>query len=145
MAKSRNNNNNTTATVVKDAPQRKARNNSKVKGPAQRKAVVPTNPNRSTGSKGKKNNTNTPAAAAPGGRGPSKGKGGRKGSAANTKKPAPKKPLTAEQLDKQMDDYMLRNEKTAEKILEEQMDDYWAKKGEKDGDDEAAANDEVEE
>ena len=88
-----------------------------------------TNRNRS---KGKNNN-----ATAAGGRGSSKG---RKGPTA--KKQAPKKPLTAEQLDKQMDDYMMRNEKTAEKVLEDQMDDYWAQKGKKDGDE--AANDEGE-
>jgi C-terminal duplication domain of Friend of PRMT1 len=138
MAKSRSNNNKSHTTTsaavsVKDAPQRKARNNSKVKAPTPKQEVVSTKPNRS---KGKKNN---PATAATG-RGGSKGKGGGRKGANNAKKAAPKKPLTAEQLDKQMDDYMMRNEKTAEKILEEQMDDYWAKKGKKDGDE--AANDE---
>ena len=132
MAKSRSNNKSSTSTtaVVKDAPRRKSRNN-KVKS----LSSIPTQQGDSTNrnrSKGKNNN-----ATAAGGRGGSKG---RKGPTA--KKQAPKKPLTAEQLDKQMDDYMMRNEKTAEKVLEDQMDDYWAQKGKKDGDE--AANDEGE-
>ena len=133
MAKSRSNNKSNTTTVVKDAPQRKARN-SKVKASTQKQNTATTNSNRG------KDKKNIPATAT-GGRGGSKGKGGRKGT--NTaKKQAPQKPLTAEQLDKQMDDYMMRNEKTAEKILEDQMDDYWAKKGKSDGTE--AANDEGE-
>ena len=132
MAKSRNNKSNTN-TIVKDAPQRKAQN-SKVKTSTQKqKAALP---------KSNRNNINNKksSAAATGGR--SKGKGGRKGPN-NSKKQPPKKPLTAEQLDRQMDDYMMRNEKTAEKVLEEQMDDYWAKKGK--ADDSEAAKDEGEE
>ena len=132
MAKNRSNNKSSTSTtaVVKDAPRRKSRN-----GKVKSSTSTPTQQGDSTNrnrSKGKNNN-----ATAAGGRGSSKG---RKGPTA--KKQAPKKPLTAEQLDKQMDDYMMRNEKTAEKVLEDQMDDYWAQKGKKDGDE--AANDEGE-
>jgi C-terminal duplication domain of Friend of PRMT1 len=137
MAKSRNNKSNTT-TVVKDAPKRKAQN-SKVKASTQKQKNVLTKSNRSSGSDKMKS-----PAAATGGRGGSKGKGGSK-STKNTKKQAPKKPLTAEELDKQMDDYMMRNEKTAEKILEDQMDDYWAKKGKTDGTEAAKDEGEVNE
>ena len=49
------------------------------------------------------------------------------------------KPLTQEELDRQMDDYMLKNEKTATKALEDQMDAYWAEKKEKDNEKKAAA------
>ncbi len=128
MAKSRSNNKSSTTAVVKDGPQRKSRN-SKVKSSTPTQQGDSTNQNRS---RGKNNN-----ATAAGGRGGSKGR-----KVSNAKKQAPKTPLTAEQLDKQMDDYMMRNEKTAEKVLEDQMDDYWAQKGKKDGDE--AANDEGE-
>lgn len=38
------------------------------------------------------------------------------------------KPLTAEELDRQMDDYMMKSEKTAGKKLDEDMDSYWEQK-----------------
>jgi C-terminal duplication domain of Friend of PRMT1 len=40
-------------------------------------------------------------------------------------KDGPKKPLTAEELDRQLDDYRMKDDKTKEKVLEEQMDEYW--------------------
>lgn len=43
-----------------------------------------------------------------------------------------KKPLTAEELDRQMDDYMMRDEKTAGKKLDEDMESYWEQKKAKD-------------
>lgn len=48
--------------------------------------------------------------------------------------------MTAEELDRQMDEYMMKDPKTAEKKLEEDMDDYWAQKKTKEhtGDDEEA-------
>jgi C-terminal duplication domain of Friend of PRMT1 len=106
-----------TAITGKDAPapQRKARN-SKVKAP-----VTPNS------SKSKKNIPAAAVAANAGNKGGTKGKGAKKGK--RTAAPKKQKPLTAEQLDQQMDDYMMRNEKTAEKVLEDQMDDYWARKG----------------
>jgi hypothetical protein len=131
MRSPRNNNKGNTTTAVaaasRDVPARKARN-SKVKALTQKTQLntAATNPNRS---KGKKNTS----AISGGGRGESskgKGKAGMKGKK-NIQK---KKPLTAEELDKQMDDYMMRNEKTAEKVLEDQMDEYWAKKGKSDDD-----------
>ena len=36
--------------------------------------------------------------------------------------------MTAEELDRQMDEYMMKDPKTAEKKLEEDMDDDWAQK-----------------
>jgi C-terminal duplication domain of Friend of PRMT1 len=112
MARSRNakSNSNTAAAAgavtQKETPKRKGRN-SKVKSQKQ-----PQTTNISRG-KGKQVGTASNA----------------KGKSTKRSKPLPEKKLTAEELDKQMDDYMMRNEKTAEKILEDQMDDYWAKKG----------------
>ena len=137
MARSRNNKSNTkhnTTTVVKDAPQRKSQNSNKGKISTRSKNDALIQSTRS-------NDKKKISTAATGGRGGSKGKGGRK-STSSAKKEVKAKPLTAEQLDMQMDDYMMRNEKTAEKILEDQMDDYWAKKGKTD--DTEAAKDEGE-
>jgi hypothetical protein len=84
----------------------------------------------------------TVAKAAP----PQKGRGGRpakqdtptKGKAKGkqqVKKPVAKKPKkeeekpkTSEELDREMDDYMMKNEKVAAKKLDESMDDYWEAK-----------------
>jgi hypothetical protein len=38
------------------------------------------------------------------------------------------KPKTSEELDREMDDYMMKNEKVAAKKLDESMDDYWEAK-----------------
>lgn len=55
----------------------------------------------------------------------------------NAKKKEPeKKPLTAEELDRQMDDYMMKDKKVAAKKLEDDMDDYWAQKKAKDAESE---------
>ena len=65
-------------------------------------------------------------------------KGGR-----GKEKKEPKKPVTQEELDRQMDDYMMKDPKTAEKKLEDDMDAYWAAKKSKGGDDAADDNDEA--
>jgi hypothetical protein len=113
------------AVTTKDAPKHKARN-SKTKAQKQQQPQQSSTNNRSKGKKG------TPGAAA-------KGKSNKKSGT----KSQPKKSLTAEELDKQMDDYMMRNEKTAEKVLEDQMDSYWAQKGKstEDQDQDATAED----
>jgi hypothetical protein len=50
----------------------------------------------------------------------------KKAKAAKAKKEA-EKPKTAEELDREMDDYMMKNEKVAAKKLEEDMDEYHQK------------------
>lgn len=69
-------------------------------------------------------------------------KGGKKGKAAAApkikaaepkgkkggKKAEVKKPMTSEELDKEMDDYMMKDGKTAGKKLDEDMDGYWEAK-----------------
>lgn len=50
----------------------------------------------------------------------------------DTKKKEVKKPKTAEELDREMDDYMLKDEKTALKKLDEDMDSYKAQAKKKD-------------
>lgn len=54
------------------------------------------------------------------------------------KKKEVKKPVTEEDLDKEMDEYMMKDPKTAEKKLEQDMDAYWAAKKEKEGKEEDA-------
>jgi hypothetical protein len=54
--------------------------------------------------------------------------GGKKGKKEKKEKPKPEKQLTAEELDKQMDDYHMKDDKVASKMLDEDMDDYWEKK-----------------
>lgn len=41
-----------------------------------------------------------------------------------------------------MDEYMMKNSKTAEKVLEDQMDDYWAQKKKK-SEENATTNDDA--
>jgi C-terminal duplication domain of Friend of PRMT1 len=128
MARSRNAKSNSSkameagAVTQKETPKRKGRN-SKVKAQKQQPQTANVPPG-----KGKQGTSASKA----------KGKTNKKSKA------LPAKKLTAEELDKQMDDYMMRNEKTAEKILEDQMEEYWAQKGKakEDEEKEATAEDE---
>lgn len=128
MARSRNAKSNASkatdagAVTQKETPKRKGRN-SKVK--AQKQQPQTANVPRGKGKQG--------AAATKA-----------KGKMSKKPKSSPAKKLTAEELDKQMDDYMMRNEKTAEKVLEDQMDDYWAQKGKAKEDEEKEATAEEE-
>ncbi|GAX21714.1 hypothetical protein FisN_3Hh506 [Fistulifera solaris] len=60
-------------------------------------------------------------------------KGKSQGKARDKKKSQQKeKPKTKEDLDKEMDDYMMKDEKVASKKLDEDMDSYWEQKKAKD-------------
>ena len=57
-------------------------------------------------------------------------KGKSKGEAGKKKQPAKK--MTQEELDRQMDDYMMKDPKMANKKLDDDMDSYWEQKKLKD-------------
>ena len=90
----------------------------------EKKGKTPEKKGKTPEKKGKKPQQQKGGGKGPKGRGKSKGKGGKP-----TEK---KKPLTAEELDKSMDDYWLssKDKAVAAKKLDDDMDAYWAKKGE---------------
>jgi hypothetical protein len=61
-------------------------------------------------------------------KGKAKGKQQVKKPVAKKPKKEEEKPKTSEELDREMDDYMMKNEKVAAKKLDESMDDYWEAK-----------------